>query len=62
MLAIGRRSGECIHLFLAGHVITVRVYDIDRGTARLAVDAPPECKILRGELLSEEQRKQVEKS
>jgi len=48
MLILRRRPGETL---LIGDNVTVRVLESSEGSVRLAIDAPREVKILRGELL-----------
>ena len=51
MLVIGRRPGEYI---VIGDEIKVKVVKSDAGDIRLAVDAPKDIKIVRGEIYEEE--------
>lgn len=51
MLCLKRRTGERIVLMTSDGRVTVQVYDIDRGTVKLGIDAPQAVKILREELL-----------
>lgn len=48
MLILRRRPGETL---LIGDNITLRVLETSDGSVRLAIDAPREVKILRGELV-----------
>lgn len=48
MLILRRRAGETL---LIGENITLRVLETSDGSVRLAIDAPREVKILRGELV-----------
>ena len=50
MLALTRREGESIFLFVDGKTIKVKLSYADYGEARLAFDAPEDVKILREEL------------
>ena len=47
MLILGRREGESI-LIEGG--IRIVIVSCDRGGVRIGIEAPPECKILRGEI------------
>ncbi|GAB6273891.1 MAG: carbon storage regulator CsrA [Peptococcaceae bacterium] len=47
MLVISRRPGEKIFL---GQEIQITILEIKEGNVRLGIEAPPEVKILRGEL------------
>ena len=47
MLALSRKPGESIHI---GNVV-VTIVSVSGGRVRVAVDAGPEVKILRGELV-----------
>ena len=47
MLVISRRTGEKIFL---GREIQITILEIKEGNVRLGIEAPPEVKILRGEL------------
>ncbi len=47
MLVISRRPGEKIFL---GREIQITILEIKEGNVRLGIEAPPEVKILRGEL------------
>ena len=55
MLILTRKEGESVHLLGTGVVVTVASIRAN-GRIRLGFDAPDETKILRSELLSEEQR------
>lgn len=48
MLILTRRSQEKIHV---GDTITITVTRVGNGKVRLAIEAPAEVKILRGELV-----------
>lgn len=54
MLVIGRRPGE--YVVIDGNII-VKVVKSDEGDIRLAIDAPRNIKIIRGELYEEEKYK-----
>lgn len=47
MLVLSRRVGEAV---CVGPGVTIRVIETKAGSVRLAFDAPPEVRILRGEL------------
>jgi len=47
VLVISRRPGEKIFL---GREIQITILEIKEGNVRLGIEAPPEVKILRGEL------------
>lgn len=51
MLVIGRRPGQYV---VIDDNIIVKVVKSDEGDIRLAIDAPREIKIIRGELYEEE--------
>lgn len=51
MLVIGRKPGEYI---LIDNKIKVKVIKSDEGDLRLAIDAPKDIKIIRGELYEQE--------
>ncbi len=53
-LVLTRRDGES---FLAGDDIEITVLEARSGRARLAVRAPKDCRVLRGELLRPEQQR-----
>ncbi len=55
MLILTRKEGESVHLLGTGVVVTVASIRAD-GRIRLGFDAPDETKILRSELLTDEQR------
>jgi sRNA-binding carbon storage regulator CsrA len=50
LLLITRRRGKRIFLDIGGKRITIELAEISKSEARLAIDAPPECKIVREEL------------
>jgi len=50
MLVIGRRPGEYV---VIGDSIKVKVVRSSKGDLRLAIDAPPEVSIVRGEVYKE---------
>ncbi|MCF6463975.1 carbon storage regulator [Clostridium sp. Cult1] len=56
MLVIGRRPGEYI---VIDDNIIVKVVKSDEGDIRLAIDAPRNIKIVRGELYEEEKLKKA---
>ena len=51
MLVLSRKAGESLYI---GDGITVSITSISGGRVKLAIDAPPEVPILRGELLAKE--------
>ena len=51
MLVLSRKAGESLYI---GDGITVTVTSTSGGRVKLAIDAPPEVPILRGELLAKE--------
>lgn len=53
MLVLGRKPGEYI---VIGDSIKVKVVKSDNGDLRLAVDAPKDVKITRGEVWEEQQK------
>ncbi len=53
MLVLTRREGETI---IIGKGIEIRVVRIKHGVVRIGVEAPPDQKILRGELQDRPQR------
>lgn len=58
MLVLNRRIGERIRLVTeAGEIIWIRVENRDRNYVRLMFEAPPSVKIIREELLPEEERR-----
>ena len=52
MLALTRKSGERVAIDTPAGRIWVLVVRVDGGKVRLGVDAPGDCRILRGELLA----------
>ena len=52
MLALGRKRGESITMVVGGMVVVVKVYDVGKAVVRLAIEAPPEVRIIRTELLA----------
>jgi carbon storage regulator len=50
LLVISRRVGE---RFLIGDNILISITGIDRGQVRIGIEAPPEVRIMREELLPE---------
>ena len=59
MLVIGRKPGEYI---MIGDNIKVKVIKSEDGDLRLAIDAPKEIRITRGELYEENQKKKESKN
>jgi carbon storage regulator len=53
MLVLGRKPGEYI---VIGDNIKVKVVKSDNGDLRLAIEAPKDVKITRGEVWEEEQK------
>lgn len=53
MLVLTRRLGESIFI---GDNICITIVDIDRGKIRLGIEAPSNVHILRGELLTIQQK------
>lgn len=52
MLAISRRNGEEVVIYLPdGRTLSVFVNNADRGTTKLAFDAPADVKIFRREVV-----------
>lgn len=58
MLVLGRKPGEYV---MIGD-IKVQVAKSRQGDLRLAIDAPPGVKIIRGEVLENEQKNNVKES
>ena len=56
MLVLGRRPGEYV---VINETIIVKVVKDDKSGLRLAIDAPRDIKIIRGEILEREQQKPV---
>ena len=58
MLALKRKAGDTLVLFdLQGkRIATIHINETDRQCVRLGIDAGPEVRILRGELLTDLQR------
>lgn len=56
MLVIGRKPGEYV---VINNNIKVKVVKSNDGDLRLAIDAPREIKIVRGELYEEENMKEA---
>ena len=52
MLAVTRKSGEWLDIETQQGLIRVLVVRVNGGKVRLGVDAPGDCRILRGELLA----------
>ncbi len=51
MLILSRKEGETIDLYLeTGQRIEIAIVELDRGRARIGVEAPGNVRILRGEL------------
>lgn len=57
MLVLSRRMNEKLHL---GDNITISVVKVTGGRVRLAIDAPKDTKISRGELKSGKRDQQVD--
>ena len=57
MLVLGRKPGEYI---MIGNDIMVKVIKSENGDLRLAIDAPREVTITRGEVWEEIQKKEVQ--
>ncbi|HWP95347.1 MAG TPA: carbon storage regulator [Syntrophomonadaceae bacterium] len=55
MLVLGRRPGEYV---VINDNIIVKVVKDDKSGLRLAIDAPKDIKIVRGEILERERRQQ----
>ena len=55
MLALKRKAGDTLVLFdLQGkRIATIQINETDRQCVRLGIDAGPEVRILRGELLAD---------
>lgn len=53
MLVLGRRPGEYVRI---GNDIMVKVVRSDEGDLRLAIDAPREINIVRGEIYERQQK------
>ncbi|MBK1812932.1 carbon storage regulator [Clostridium sp. YIM B02505] len=53
MLVLGRKPGEYV---VIGDNITVKVVRSENGDLRLAIDAPRDVKITRGEVWEQEQK------
>lgn len=56
MLVLGRKPGEYV---VIGDNIKVKVVKSEDGHLRLAIDAPREVNIVRGEVYEEEQQKKA---
>jgi Carbon storage regulator (could also regulate swarming and quorum sensing) len=56
MLVIGRKPGEYI---MIDNNIKVKVVKSDEGDLRLAIDAPRDVKIMRGELYEQEHAEDI---
>ncbi|WP_438447352.1 carbon storage regulator [Gorillibacterium sp. sgz5001074] len=54
MLVVGRKPGEYV---MIGEEIMVKVVKSEDGNLRLAIDAPKEVRIVRGELYEEQNNK-----
>lgn len=54
MLVLGRRPGEYV---MIGDKVKVKVIKSEKGDLRLAIDAPGDVKITRGEVWEKEYRK-----
>ena len=57
MLVIGRKPGEYV---VIGGNIKVKVVKSEDGDIRLAIDAPRDVRIVRGEIYEEEQRQKAQ--
>ncbi len=57
MLVIGRKPGEYV---VIGDNIKVKVVKSEEGDLRLAIDAPRDVRIVRGELYEEEMKKKAQ--
>lgn len=57
MLVIGRKPGEYV---VIGDNIKVKVVKSEEGDLRLAIDAPRDIRIVRGELYEEEMRQKAQ--
>jgi carbon storage regulator len=55
MLVLGRKPGEYV---VIGDNITVKVVKSENGDLRLAIDAPREVKITRGEVWEQDRKKE----
>jgi carbon storage regulator CsrA len=56
MLVLTRRDGETIQILTENdEVITLTVTQISSGQVKLGISAPPACRILRQELIEEEE-------
>lgn len=62
MLMLGRKVGDDIVLSWAGQEVVVRVEAINGSKVRLGIMADRAVKILRGELLSSEDRAAISKA
>lgn len=62
MLVLGRKPGEYVVINLNDVDVKIQVVKSDDGHLRLAIDAPREIKITRGEIWEEEQIKLQEKT
>lgn len=56
MLVLTRKSGEWLGIETQQGLIRVLVVRVDGEKVRLGVDAPGDCRILRGELLARDSR------
>lgn len=57
MLVLGRKPGEYV---MIGNDIMVKVVKSDKGDLRLAIDAPEQIKISRGEVFEKDKPKKDE--
>jgi carbon storage regulator len=57
MLVVGRRPGQYV---VIGDEIIVKVVKSDEGDLRLAIDAPKNVKIVRGEIYENEKMKNAQ--
>ncbi len=58
MLVLGRKPGEYV---VINEKIIVKVVKSEEGHLRLAIDAPQDVDIVRGELLEEQKRADIQK-
>jgi carbon storage regulator len=56
MLVVGRKPGEYV---MIDDTIMIKVVKSDEGALRLAIEAPKEMRILRGEVYEQEQLKKL---
>ena len=58
MLVLGRKPGEYV---MIGNDIMVKVVKSDKGDLRLAIDAPQQIKISRGEVFEKQETEKIVK-